>query len=144
MRVLLWLLLVFLVNLPYANETWTGHQLHAHGDTVAAVVIDARELHGKYLVDYRLPQNVDPKQTTYSASVNEVTYEYAQSSQRLAVRMLSGKPGSNRPEGLVDSSLFTVIAIAGDLVLALIAGIAWYRRRHPGDMPDPRPRPVGL
>jgi len=143
-RILLLLVLVVLVNLPAVNEGWTKHQVSTHGHDVTAIVIDARKLHGHYLVDYRLPESEDPKQAKYSASVDEPTYEYARSSDSLRVRMLSGKPGSNRPEGLVESSLFQVIAIAGDLVLALIAAIAWYRRRNPGDMPDPRPRPVGL
>ena len=144
MRVLLVLVLVVLVNLPALNEGWAEHQVEARGHEVAATVIDARALDGRYLVDYRLPEDEDPEQTAFSASVNRVTYEYARSSDRLGVRMIAGEPGSNRPDGLVESSLFRVIAIAGDLVLLLIAAIAWYRRRNPGDMPDPRPKPVGL
>jgi hypothetical protein len=143
-RGLLFVLVVFLVNLPAVHEGWTDHQVATKGHTVAAVVIDARELHGRYLVDYRLPKNEDPKQTKFSASVDVGTFRYAESSDLLPVRMIKGKPGSNRPDGLVQSSLFKVIAIAGDIVLVLIAGIAWYRRRNPGDMPDPRPKPVGL
>jgi len=143
-RALLVLVMVVLVNLPAVNEGWTKHQVETRGHEVAAIVIDARKVNDRYLVDYRLPESEDPKQTKFSASVNRVTFEYAQSSDRLGVRMLAGKPGSNRPDGLVESSLFTVIAIAGDSVLAVIAGISWYRRRHPGDAPDPRPRPVGL
>ena len=144
MRTLLVLVLLVLVNLPALNEGWTKHQVETKGHEVAAIVVHARKLHGRYLIDYRLPRSEDPKRTTYSASVNRITFEYAESSDRLGVRMLSGKPGSNRPDGLVESSLFKVIAIAGDIVLALIAAIALYRRRNPGDMPDPRPRPVGL
>ena len=144
MRALLFLLVVFLVNLPVVNESWNKHQVATKGHEVAAIVIDARKIQDRFLVDYRLPQNEDPKQTKFSASVNAQTFRYAESSDRLAVRMVTGKPGSNRPDGLVESSLFKVIAIAGDTVLVLIALIAWYRRRHPGDMPDPRPRPVGL
>ncbi|MFL6106850.1 MAG: hypothetical protein ACJ716_07825 [Marmoricola sp.] len=144
MRGLLLLVLVVLVNLPAVNEGWNKHEVATKGHDVTALVIDARELNGRYLVDYRLPEAADPEQTRFSASIDEATYLYAKSSDSLRVRMLSGEPGSNRPEGLVESSLFKVIAIAGDLVLALIAAIAWYRRRHPGDMPDPRPRPVGL
>jgi hypothetical protein len=143
-RGLLLIVLVVLVNLPAVNEGWTKHQVGTRGHDVTAVVIDARKLDGRYLVDYRLPESEDPKQAKFSASVDEQTYEYARESDSLRVRMLPGKPGSNRPEGLVESSLFTVIAVAGDTVLALIAAIAWYRRRHPGDSPDPRPRPVGL
>jgi len=143
-RVLLVLVLVVLLNLPALNEGWTKHQVASKGHDVAAIVVDARRIDDHYLVDYRLPRSEDPEQTKYSASVNQITYQYARSSKRLGVRMLAGKPGSNRPDGLVESSLFTVVAIAGDLVLVLIAAIAWYRRRHPGDMPAPRPKPAGL
>jgi hypothetical protein len=143
-RVLLFVFLVFLVNLPYAHETWTDHRIADRGHEVAAVVIDARDLHGRYLVDYRLPEDEDPAGTKFSASVDRVTYEHAVSSERLAVRVVAGHPGQNRPDGLVASSLFKVVAIAGDAVLLLIAVLVLYRRRHPGDMPDPRPKPVGL
>ena len=144
MRALLFLLVVFLVNLPAVNEGWNKHQVESDGHRVAAIVIDARELNGRYLVDYRLPEAEDPKGTKFSASVDAETFRYAESSERLAVQVIKGKPGSNRPEGLVESSLFKVIAIAGDLVLVLILVLGWYRRRNPGDMPDPRPKPVGL
>ncbi|MFL6059663.1 MAG: hypothetical protein ACJ72E_00425 [Marmoricola sp.] len=144
MRVLLFVFVVFLVNLPYAHETWTDHRITAHGHEVVAEVLDARDLHGSYLVDYRLPAEEDPKRTKFSASVDEVTYEHARDSEVLAVRVLRGHPGENRPDGLVPSSLFTVVAVAGDAVLLLILALALYRRRHPGDMPDPRPKPVGL
>lgn len=144
MRALLFVVLVVLVNLPYAHETWTDHRISAHGHEVVAEVIDARDLHGRYLVDYRLPAAEDPKGTKFSASVDETTYEHAVSSDVLAVRVLPGHPGMNRPDGLVASSLFTVVAIAGDAVLLLVLALSLYRRRHPGDMPDPRPKPVGL
>ena len=144
MRGLLVLLLVFLVNLPAVNESWNKHRVATDGHRVTAIVIDARELDGRYLVDYRLPRSEDPDQAKFSASVDGETYRYARASDRLAVQVIKGKPGSNRPDGLVESSLFKVIAIVGDIVLVLIAAIAWYRRRNPGDMPDQRPRPVGL
>lgn len=144
MRGLLFLLVVFLVNLPAVNEGWNEHQVAANGHDVAAIVIDARRIDDHFLVDYKLPENEDPKGTKFSASVDSETFRNAESSDRLAVRVIKGKPGSNRPDGLVESSLFMVIAIAGDTVLALILALSWYRRRNPGDMPDPRPRPVGL
>lgn len=141
---LLVVVLVFLVNLPAVNEGWVKHQIGAKGHEVEAVVLHARELDGRYLVDYRLPTSEDPSGRKFSAAVDSATYHQARSSDRLAVRVIKGDPGSNRPDGLVESSLFKVIAVAGDLVLALIGVLVWYRRRNPGDMPDPRPRPVGL
>jgi hypothetical protein len=143
-RVLLFLLVVFLVNLPAVNEGWNERQVAKKGHNVAAIVIDARTIDGRYLVDYKLPEAEDPKGTKFSASVDVATFRYAEASDRIPVRVITGKPGSNRPAGLVESSLFKVIAIAGDIVLVLIVVLSWYRRRNPGDMPDPRPKPVGL
>jgi hypothetical protein len=143
-RTLLFLFVGFLVNLPYAHETWTDHKITDDGHDVVATVIDARSVDGRYLVDYRLPKSEDPAGTRFSASVDARTHELAEQGQVIGVRVLAGKPSSNRPDGLVASSLFKVIAIVGDVVLVLIAVLSLYRRRHPGDMPDPRPRPVGL
>lgn len=144
MRGLLVVLVVFLVNLPAIHEGWTDHEVATQGRDVAAVVLDARGSDGRYLVDYTLPEDIDPEQVRYSASVDAETFQAAQSTDRLAVRVIPGRPDANRPDGLVASSLFLVVAIVADVVLVLIGVLTWYRRRNPGDMPDPRPRPVGL
>lgn len=144
MRVLLFLFVVVIVNLPLVHEKVTDHEVATRGREVLATVLDARDLDGKYLIDYRLPRADDPRGTKFSASVDSATYDYADHRRLLPVRMVPGEPGTNRPDGLVKSSLFTVAALSGDTILLLIAGLSLYRRRHPGDMPDPRPRPVGL
>lgn len=144
MRILFVLFLVVLVNLPAAHERWTDHRVATQGRDVAATVLEARGSDGRYLVDYTLPEEIDPDQVRFSASVDAETFDSAQSNQLITVRVIPGEPGANRPEGLVASSLFTVIAITGNAVLVLIGVLTWYRRRNPGDMPDPRPRPVGL
>jgi len=143
-RALLVLIVLVLVNLPAAHERWTDREVATKGHDVAATVLDARGSDGRYLVDYVLPEDEDPAQVKFSASVDAATFESAESNKLITVRVVPGKPGSNRPEGLVASSLFTVIAITGDAVLILIGVLTWYRRRNPGDMPDTRPRPVGL
>lgn len=144
MRALLWLFVVFLVNLPYVHESWMDRKIANDGHDVVAVVIDARELNDHFLIDYRLPKTEDPAGTKYSASIDAATYEQAVRSDAIGVRVLAGDPGANRPDGLVASSLFKAVAIGGNAVLLLIAVLVLYRRRNPGDMPDPNPRPVGL
>ncbi len=144
MRVLLFLFVAFLVNLPYAHETWTDTRIANEGHDVAATVTGTREIDGRYLVDYQLPKSEDPDAIRFSASVDAATYQQARASDRIGVRVLKDEPGANRPDGLVASSLFTVVAVVGDVVLVAIAVLSLYRRRHPGDMPDPRPPPTGL
>ncbi|MCW2786795.1 MAG: hypothetical protein JWP74_3312 [Marmoricola sp.] len=128
------LVVLFLVNLPVAHEKWIDHRVAGHGHHVAAIVLGADELHGHYLVSYRLPRSEDKHGTRFSASVDESTYELARETHRLDVLAVSGKPDQNRPVGMESSSLFTVIA---DAVLLLIALGAWYRRRHPGRLLAP-------
>lgn len=136
--------MIVLVNLPAVHEGWTDREVAKEGRNVAATVLDTRGSEGRYLVDYVLPEEVDPAQVRYSASVDAETFDSAESNELITVRVVPGKPGANRPEGLVASSLFTVIAVTGNVVLVLIGILTWYRRRNPGDSPDPHPRPVGL
>lgn len=129
-RVLLFIVVAVLVNLPYAHERWTDHRVETRGVDVAAIVLSEREINGKFLVDYQLPADFDPKKTTYSAAIDRPTYENAQATDRIAVRVVKGDPDANRPLGLVPSSLFKVIAISADVVLLVIAaGFVWRRRR---------------
>ncbi|MFL6156035.1 MAG: hypothetical protein ACJ72D_08095 [Marmoricola sp.] len=130
MRILLLVFVVFLVNLPAVHEGLTDRDVRLHGTDVNATVVDARKINGRYLVDYRLPKSEDPDRTKFSASIDLPTYENATRTGFLQVRVIRGKPGSNRPAGLVPSSLFKVVAYGGDAVLLLVAGLAWYRRRR--------------
>lgn len=131
MRILLFVFVLVLVNLPYAHERWTDHRITSRGVDVAAIVVAEREVNDGYLVDYRLPSEIDPRQRAYSAAVDLPTYENARATDRIAVRVVPGEPEANRPLGLVASSLFGVIAIVANLVLALIAAALWWRRGRP-------------
>lgn len=136
MRVLFFVVIAVLVNLPYAHESWTDHQVRTQGRDVEAVVLKVQQVDGGYLVEYRLPRSVDAEQRTYSAAIDVETFEQAADSDRIAVRVVPGRPNANRPQGLVESSLFTVIAIVGDVTLLLAAGLLWYRRRNPEALPS--------
>lgn len=133
MRRLVILLAVFLVNLPAVHQAWTGHRIDARGRDVEAVVLDARTINGRHLVDYRLPREVDPAGTRYSASLDADTYRHARESHRLGVRVIPGQPGANRPDGEVGSPVLVVAAVAADAILLLIAVLWWSRRRRGPD-----------
>lgn len=129
MRRLVLVLAVVLVNLPAVHQAWTDHRIAADGRDVEAVVLDARTIQGRHLVDYRLPEDVDPVGHRYSASVDDPTYELARRTTRLPVRVIPGQPGANRPDGEVSSPLFVVAAVAADVILLLI-GALWLARRR--------------
>jgi hypothetical protein len=130
-RRLLILLVVVLVNLPAAHQTWTDHELRSKGRDVVATVVDGRRTAGSSLVDYRLPRDVDPRQRTYSAALDRDVYDRALRTNRLDVRVVPGKPGSNRPVGESGNPLFLVVALGADALLLVVLGLSWYRRRHP-------------
>jgi hypothetical protein len=132
-RRLVILLAVFLVNLPAVHQAWTDHRIDTEGRDVEAVVLDARTINGRHLVDYRLPHSVDPAGNRFSASLDDTTYDHARSSHRLAVRVIPGRPGANRPAGEVGSPILVVAAVLADVILLLIAALWLRRRRHPDD-----------
>lgn len=125
-----------MVNLPAVHQAWTDHRIAADGKDVEAIVIDARTINGRHLVDYRLPADVDPAGNKFSASVDKTTYDLARRTDRVAVRVLPGHPGANRADGEVSSPILVVAAVGADLILLLIAA-AWLYRRRQGEAPGP-------
>ena len=130
MRRLVILIAVFLVNLPVVHQAWTDHQIASEGRDAQATVLEARTINGRHLLDYRLPNDLDPAGNRFSASVDDRTYEVAESTDRLLVRVIPGRPGANRPSGEVSSPIFAVAAVSADLILLLIGGLWLYRRRE--------------
>jgi hypothetical protein len=135
-RRLVLVIAVLLVNLPAVHQAWTDHRIAADGRDVDAVVLEARTINGRHLVDYRLPADVDPAGHRYSASIDDPTYALARRTDRLPVRVIPGRPGANRPEGEVSSPLLIVAAVSADVILLLI-GALWLarRRRAPAEEP---------
>jgi hypothetical protein len=132
-RRLVILIAVVLVNLPALHDAWTNHQITSQGREVEATVLETRTINGRHLVDYRLPSAQDPAGTTYSASIDASSYEVARSTGRLAVRVIAGRPGANRPDGEVSSPILVGAAVAADLILLVVAGLWLYRRRVPAE-----------
>ncbi len=122
--------MLFLVNFPLVNQTLTDRKLEHSGRDVEAVVLRAQRAEGHNYVDYRLPEAIDPKNTRYSAQVDDPTYEEAQATHVLAVRVLPDEPGTNRPAGTSRNATFLVVALLGDVVLVIIALLWWRRRRR--------------
>jgi hypothetical protein len=142
-RRLVLLLAVLLVNLPAVHQAWTGHRIARDGRDVGAVVLEARTINDRNLVDYRLPEDVDPAGNRFSARVDDATYERARSTDRLAVRVILGEPGANRPEGEVSSPILVVAAVGADVILLTVGALWWYLRRRPARPDDPGPTLAG-
>ena len=86
----------------------------------------------------RLPRRVPaaggdrPRQDTYSAEVDQATYEKAAASKEIGVRVLEDRPEAHRVEGEIRSKApYVMVAVADTLVL--VVGLWWVRhgRRRP-------------
>jgi hypothetical protein len=129
-RLLLVLVAAVLVNLPWAHETWVGHRIDSAGRDVTAELVEHRTVGERHFVRFRLPAAVDPGRASYSARVDEAHYDRAVASGTVQVRVVSDHPAYNRPAGEVGSAVFAVVAVLGDVVLLLVAGALWWRRRR--------------
>lgn len=127
---MLLLFVLFLVNLPLVSQHLTERKLDQQGRDVVATVLDGRRVNDHPFLDYRLPASVDPHGTRYSAQVDDATFEHATASHELAVRVVPGEPGTNRPVGTTSSHTFLVVAVLGDVVLLAIAVLWWRRLRR--------------
>ncbi|MFJ9313529.1 hypothetical protein ACIRN4_04995 [Pimelobacter simplex] len=141
------LLLAVVVNLPLLHQAWQHRQLDRDGRDVTAEVTDADVLRADsadpvYVVRFRLPESVDPTGQTWPADVDRATYDHAERTHELAVRVLPGKPGTQQVAGATGSSLgYVVIGIVDAIVLAL-GLLLWAHRRRGRD--DDRDEPATL
>jgi len=124
------LVAVVLVNLPFAHQTFTDHQINSSGREVEARLLASRTIEGDHLVEYRLPRSIDRAQERYAARVDATTFRQARESEVLLVRVVPGKPSANRPVGEVENRLFAVVAISADVVLLVVGVLLWRRWRR--------------
>ena len=129
-RLVLLLFVLFLVNLPVVSQHLAQRTLDRRGRDVTATVLDSTRRGGHDYVDYRLPVDVDPRRTRYSAEVDDATFEQARSTHQLPVRVVPGHPATNRPAGVSSGHTFLAVAVLGDVVIAVIAWLWWRRRRR--------------
>ncbi len=122
------LVALFLVNLPFAHQTLTERRIERSGQEVEATLVASRVIDDSYLVEYRLPRDVDPQRRRFSSQVDAGTFAAARESDVLAVLVVPGKPSDNRPVGEVPNHLFALVAVVADVILLLV-GFAWWWRR---------------
>lgn len=123
--VALLLLLAVVVNLPLLHQAWQHRQLDRDGLDVTAEVTDTDVLRPDsadpvYVLRFRLPESVDPSGQTWPADVDRSTYEAAEQSKRIEVRVQPGEPGNQEVAGATRSALgYVVIGVVDVIVLAL-------------------------
>ena len=118
------------INLPLAHSSYYGWRLERDGMETVATVVDTRRVppddeDGKYVVEFRFDQDLDPEQKVWFAQVDEATYDAAEADAVIGVRMLPDRPATYQADGQEKGSLPWVITLIGDLMLFGIAFLYW-------------------
>ena len=127
-------LLAVVVNLPFLHQAWQRHRLAHDGRHVSAEVTATDVLRAQsdplYVVRFRLPAEIDPARRTWPAEVDRTTYERAEASRRIGVRVLPERPSAQRVDGERTGSLGYVIIGVVDAIVLLIGLLLWGQRRR--------------
>ena len=84
-------IMVFL-TFPLVTTLVTRARIERSGVDVSATVLQTTTNGDAYLVAFRLPEEIDPDQDSYSAEVDRATYEKAAASKEIGVRVLEDRP----------------------------------------------------
>ena len=131
-RLLFVVVMLLVLTFPLVSTLVTRARVERSGVDVTATVVETSRKGDAYLVAFRLPEEIDPDQDTYSAEVDRASYEKAVESKEISVRVLEGRPEAHRVEGEIHSKApYVVVAVADALVL--VVGLWWVRvgRRRP-------------
>jgi hypothetical protein len=127
--------LVVLVNVPLAMSWWTNLRVESSGVDVATTVTAARNLgtgdEPRWWVSWRFPEDVDPEQGTWAAEVDRETWEDAERTGTLTVRVLEDQPSRHTAEGEVRSWAGLWTTLVADAVLLAVLLLVRRSRRRP-------------
>ncbi|GAA4372398.1 hypothetical protein [Nocardioides caricicola] len=121
---LLLVLLGVVINLPLLHSTWTDSRIQADGVDVTATVVDESTRDGNWL-SFTFPEDVDPDQETWHVEVDQATYDEAQRTGQLEVRVIEDDPGSFQADGEVESNVVLVFTAVADVILLLLFLLMW-------------------
>ena len=120
------LVALFLVNLPFAHQTLTDRRIDRSGQEVEATLVASRAIDDSYLVEYRLPRDVDPQRRRFSRrSMPRPSRPPGRATcwrSRRAGQAV-GQPARRRGP----NHLFALVAVAADVILLLVAFAWWWR-----------------
>lgn len=127
------LFVAVLVNLPFLHHSWQQWRIERNGVAVTAEVTDTdvlrEETDPHYVVRLRLPEDIDPARQTWPAEVDRATYQRAEESGEIGVRVLRDNPGAQRVDGERTSPLGYVVIGVVDVVVLLLGLLLWRVRR---------------
>ena len=118
LNVVLIAFIAFVINFPLLHSTYLRWQVERSGVDVVAEVTETREVDGDLLVVFTVPGDGRREEVEDAvAEVDEATYEEAQETLQLDVRVLPDDGGVFIVEGQVTSRVGLVITLLADLFL---------------------------
>jgi hypothetical protein len=123
--VLVLVLAAVLVNLPLLHATWTDQRVDRSGVDVTATVTDHRTVGGQHLLTFTFPDDIDPDGRSWTADVDDATYDRAVDAGEIEVRVVEDDPAAYRADGQVGSTAVLVVTLIADAVLLLVVLLLW-------------------
>lgn len=118
LNVVLIAFIAFVINFPLLHSTYLRWQVERSGVDVVAEVTETREVDGDLIVVFTVPGDVRREEVENAvAQVDEATYEEAQETLQLDVRVLPDNGGVFVVEGQVTGRAGLVITLLADLFL---------------------------
>ena len=124
--------MLFVLTFPLVNTLLTRSRVDRDGVDVSAAVAKAVDDDGRYLVAFRLPEDVDPEQVAYSAVVSGRRTTRPAPPSRSACGCSKDDPRHHHVEGEIYSKSPWVFAGVADAIVLLV-GLWWVTvgRRRP-------------
>lgn len=124
-RVILVVVVLLVINGPFAAHEWTMHRAATSGTPVTATVVGVSR-DGHYLdVSFKLPTSVDSHQTVRTVKVTESVGEQASRTKQLEVKVLDGHPSEYHVPGQVRTWTPLLLVAVADALIALMVLLRW-------------------
>jgi hypothetical protein len=124
-RILIVVVVLIIINVPYAVHQWQVHRVDSDGILVTATVVSADVTGDDVVLSFKLPASVDPDQKVRTARVDAAHGAAAATSGEVEVRVLEGHPAVYELDGQKRSHGSTIITLGADLLVLLMIVLAW-------------------
>jgi hypothetical protein len=124
-RVVLVVVVLAVINVPYALHEWQLHRVATSGDEVAATVVDVRAAGDDADIAFRLPASVDGDQKVRTVRVHRDVAVEAARTRTLEVRVLHGHPGVFHVDGQIRSWVGLIFTLVADTLVAVMLLLSW-------------------
>lgn len=125
LRILIVVLVLLVINVPYAVHQWQLHRVGSDGISVTATVVSTDHAGDDVVLGFRLPASVDPDQKVRTARVDAAAGAAAEKSGEVDVRVLKGHPAVYELDGQKRGHGATVLTLGADLLVLLMIVLSW-------------------